>query len=368
MNLDGLPLRSVSDRLEQFRIRLGSAGLEAYWLVKPANVRYLSGFTGDESTLLVTRDASILVTDSRFEEQAQEEAEVDEIVVRHKQMAKTVGMVCRGQGSPKVGFTAGNVTYADGRALASELPRRRVLPSTKGLAERMRQRKGRDEVETIVRATRLAEAAFREFVDELAPGQSEKWLSGRLEWGMKRRGADGKAFDTICAVGERASLPHAICTDREMGPESPLLVDWGARLKGYHSDLTRVVGTGTMPRLIRDIAEVVLRAQKAAFGEIGPGVACSDVDHAAREVIVQAGYGPFFGHSLGHGVGLEVHEAPRLSAGVEQVLLPGMVVTVEPGIYLPGRGGVRIEDLLVITTTGYERLSSAEPLIGEAWQ
>jgi Xaa-Pro aminopeptidase len=185
-------------------------------------------------------------------------------------------------------------------------------------------------------------------------------MAGLLEWEMKQGGADEPAFKTICAVGERASLPHAPCTDRSAGPDSPILLDWGARVGGYNSDLTRMTGTGTMPDPILELAQVVLEAQETAFERLGPGVRCRDVDEAARSVVVRAGYGPNFGHGLGHGVGLEVHEAPRLAAKVEEVLLPGMVVTIEPGIYLPGVGGVRIEDMAVITPGGHEVLSSLE--------
>jgi Xaa-Pro aminopeptidase len=360
MQLDGLPARTIPDRLEQFRLRMSRKGLDAYWVVSSPNVRYLSGFTGDESTLVVTADRTVLVTDSRFAEQAGEEAEVSEVVVRNKPMARTVGLVCRRMGRPKVGFTASRVSYADGHSLAKTLPQRSVMPCSNGISEALRTRKGRGEVETITRATRLQEEAFQQFCEDLEVGRSEKWLAARLEWEMKRRGAEDEAFETICAVGERASLPHAVPTDRALGSDSPLLVDWGACVEGYHSDLTRVVGTGTMPQLIVKLSEVVFEAQEAAFEQMGPGVSCAQVDRAARRVIARAGYGSCFGHSLGHGVGLEVHETPRLAAGNDQILLPGMVVTVEPGIYVPGEGGVRIEDLVVITGTGFERISSLQ--------
>lgn len=358
MQLDGLPARTIADRVEQFRCDVSRKGLDAYWVVKPANVRYLSGFTGEDSTLVLTRDRVVLITDSRFAEQAEEEAEVDQVIVRNKQMAKTVGLLCRGAGGPKIGFTASNVTYADGHALARALPQRSVMPCSKGPAERLRLRKGRQEVEAIARATRLAEEAFSDFGGQLEAGRTEKWLAARLEWEMKRRGAEAEAFDTICAVGERASLPHAVRTDRPLGADTPLLVDWGARLDGYHSDLTRILAAGTMPQPVIDLSEVVLRAQEAAFEKMRPGVSCAEVDHAARKVVARAGYGSWFGHSLGHGVGLEVHEAPRLGPGEDQILLPGMVVTVEPGIYLPGQWGVRIEDIAVIIDGGYVKISS----------
>ncbi len=360
MNLNTLPSRTVAQRMEYFRSRLPSMRLDAYWVVDPADVRYLSGFTGEESTLLVTRDWSGLITDSRFEEQAGAEALVDEIVLRQKGMAATVGLLSRRMGLRRIAFTSRHLAYADWQALSSELVQARLVPCGEGLPERMRARKSREEAKAIALAVRLAERAFLRFVQQVQPGRTERWLAGRLEWEMVVAGAERAAFDTICAVGERASLPHAVCTERQVGPDGVVLVDWGARVGGYHSDLTRIVGTGTMPRRVRELAQVVLEAQEAALEKLAPGVSCGEVDRAARTVVARAGYGPNFGHSVGHGVGLTVHEAPRLAAGEVDVLLPGMVVTVEPGIYVPGEGGVRIEDVVVVTDGGCEVLSSLE--------
>lgn len=358
MDLAGIKLRTIAGRMDEFRGRMDREAFDAYWVVKTANVRYLSGFSGDAGTLVITRDRAVLITDSRFKEEAEEEAEVDEVKVREDGMVETVGNVCESLGYPKTGFTASNVTYADGQELGSALPSEGVIPCSEGIVESLRIQKGREEIEAIIAATQLAEEAFQAFAERVVAGRSEKWLSGWLEWEMKRRGAEGVAFDTICAVDERASLPHARCTERELTGKSALLVDWGARVDSYNSDLTRVLGTGTIPRQVCELVEIVMDAQKAALEVLGPGVPCADVDRAARDVIAESGYGPQFAHSLGHGVGLEVHEAPRLARGNGEELKPGMVVTVEPGIYIPGEAGVRVEDLIVVTSSGFERISS----------
>ncbi len=336
------------------------AELEAYWVAHLPNVRYLSGFKGDSATLIVTDDESVLVTDSRFEEQAEAEARVDRVQIRDRGMAETVSEMLQSFGKPQVGLTGANVSYADGRTLEAALPAGRVAVRDEGLVEIMRERKGRDEVKAIASATRLSERAFQAFQDEVRPGRTEKWLGAWLEWEMKRRGAEGEAFDTICAADEHASLPHAQRTERVLEENSSLLVDWGARLDGYHSDLTRVLGAGTIPRRVYGLIEIIVKAQEAACEVIGPGSTCSEVDQAARDVIEEAGYGDQFAHSLGHGVGLEVHESPRLAQDNEKELQPGMVVTVEPGIYIPGEIGARVEDLGVITSEGYERISSLD--------
>jgi len=362
MSMESLPSRTPRQRAEYCRQRLSELGLDGYWVVSHANVRYLSGFTGGDSTLLVNRERSVLITDSRFEEQAQQEAAVDEIVCRRKGMAATVATLCRKMGLRRITVTARHVSHADWVTLTGELPAAKVEASAAGLADRMRMRKSREEAEAIVAATKAAEDGFRRFLGKVEAGRSEKWLAATLEWEMKAAGAEAAAFETICAVDERASLPHAVCTGRQLGAESTLLVDWGARLEGYHCDLTRVVGVSTMPPRIAELSQVVLEAQQAAFDRLKPGVPCCEVDQAARTVIARAGYGHHFGHSLGHGVGLEVHELPRLGAGEKEMLLPGMVVTVEPAVYLPGVGGVRVEDLVIVTESGHEVISSLDKL------
>jgi Xaa-Pro aminopeptidase len=358
MDLTALPSRSPARKLALCRQRLEAWGLDAYWFVRSADVRYLSGFTGEDSTLLVTRRRTFLITDSRFSEQAETEGSVSDIVVRTKPMAVETALICKQMGVRKLGLTSSCVTHADFLTLTSEMPAERVAACKHNPVAEARTRKSADEVKQIVCALRIAEAAFRRFATQVEPGRSERWLAGLLEWEMRAGGAEGVAFPTICAAGSHGSMPHAVSSSAKLGPGEPLLVDWGARAGGYCSDLTRLLCTGTMLPRLRELAQVVLEAQEAAFRKIAPGVRCEDVDRAARSVIARAGYGSYFGHSLGHGVGLEVHEAPRLGPDSKEMLLPGTVFTVEPGIYLPGQAGVRIEDMVLITGKGFEVLSS----------
>jgi Xaa-Pro aminopeptidase len=347
-----------SKRTAEFALRLDRAGLSAYWLVEAANVRYLSGFTGEDSTLLVTPERSTLVTDSRYAEQAADEAHVDEVVSRHTPMAQAVGVLCKAQGVKRVGVTAANVTHADFVAAAVAAEGVEMISRKAGIAEEMRARKDADEVAAIRAALRLAEGAFLDFLSQVEPGRSEKWLAARLDYEMRIRGADGASFETICATGAHASMPHAVSGAAEVEADSAVLFDWGARLDGYCSDLTRVVGVGTIPRNLGTLVDALLEAQDAVFGKLRPGNRCGEADAAGRAVLAKAGQGRYFGHGIGHGVGLAVHELPRVGPDGETVLLPGMVVTVEPGIYVPGAIGARIEEMVLITPDGHEVLTS----------
>jgi len=344
--------------------KLGRNGLEAYWAVSTANVRYLCGFAGEDSTLLVTPGRSVLITDSRYLEQAERQAAVDEVISRHASMPETVAHACRALGVRRLGLSAEAVSHARFESLRTAAPTLDVRNAS-GLVERLRQRKDPQEVEAIRKSLRLAEQAFSKLIDGLEPGQSEGQIAARLEYEMRMLGAEGAAFETICAVGANASMPHARAGATPVRRGEPVLFDWGARLDGYCSDLTRVVATDTIPRELAVLVDVVLDARAAVLEKLKPGVLCGEADAAGRAVIAKAGYGRYFGHSMGHGVGLAVHEGPRVGPGSEQVLLPGMVVTVEPGIYLPGRIGVRIEDMALITPHGHEVLSDLARRPGE---
>lgn len=345
-------------RMADFCGRLDRTGLDAYWVVSAANVRYLCGFKGEDSTLLVTPGRCVLLTDSRYVEQAEREAQVDEVISRHTTMAQAVGALCKGLGVKRMGLTAANLTHADYLATASAADSVQLVSREAGIAERMRTRKDADEVEAIRAALRLAEQAFLEFLPQIEPERSERWLAARLEYEMRARGADGASFDTICAVGANASVPHAAAGDAKVEANGAVLFDWGARLDGYCCDLTRVVGVGTIPCELEPLVDVVLSAQAAVLERLKPGNRCGEADAAGRVVIAKAGYGRYLGHGIGHGVGLAVHEGPRLAPGDETVLLPGMVVTVEPGIYMPGEAGVRVEEMALITTDGHEVLTT----------
>ena len=345
-------------RMQDFRVRMEREGLDAYWLPDRANVRYLCGFTGEDSALLVTAYRSVLLTDSRYAEQAEDEAHVDEVVSRTASMAGTVCALCKKLDVRNLGVTGANLSHATYLALAGKDDALDVRSLAPGIAEDMRLCKDAEEVEAVRAALKLSQRTFRRMLRRLKPGRSEKWLAARFEYEMRTAGADGPSFESICAVDANASVPHASPGEDKVTAGSSILFDWGVRCEGYCSDLTRLVSMGRIGSKLRKLIDVVLAAQAAVIQTLEPGVRCCDADAAGRSVIAKSGYGNNFGHGIGHGVGLVVHEGPRLAPGVDTVLLPGMIVTVEPGVYLPGECGVRIEDMVLITSDGHEVLSS----------
>ena len=249
--------------------------------------------------------------------------------------------------------------------IADKLPKLQIL-ATSGLVENLRQAKDKDEIIQLRRAIWYAEKAFGVLRAAIHPDKTEKQVADELEYQLRLFGAGSSSFPTIVAAGERAALPHATVSDRRIGSSDFVLIDWGADGGLYKSDLTRVLVTGRISPKLERVYRVVLRAQSKAIAAIRPGVTGHDVDAAARKVIANAGFGRNFGHGTGHGLGLQVHEAPRLGSGSKVVLKAGMVVTVEPGIYLPGWGGVRIEDDVLVTRAGHEVLTSAAKQLEEA--
>jgi Xaa-Pro aminopeptidase len=271
-------------------------------------------------------------------------------------MVKALGRVLKAAGLGRLGIEAEAMTIALRDEIAAALPKLELVATT-GLIAELRQIKDRAEIVAIRQAIDYAEQALAIVRDDLRPEKTEKQVAAELETAMRKLGAKGCSFPSIVAVGSRAALPHAQPTDREIGSADLVLIDWGADGGLYKSDLTRVLVTGRISPKLQRVYGVVLRAQLRAIAAIRPGVEARAVDHRARQTIREAGFGRYFGHGLGHGVGLQVHEAPRLAANSKVVLKPGMVVTVEPGIYLPGWGGVRIEDDVLVTSTGHEVLT-----------
>lgn len=347
---------TVRRRRQALLRRLRAENLSAMLVTKVQNVRYLSGFTGEDSWLLVAPSGTVLVTDGRFAEQAEHESPGIRHVIRNGSIVEATAQILKVQGVKQLAIEAGSVTVETHGALLKAARKTRLRPVS-GWVEEMRAIKDEGEIEAIRRCIRMAQKGFRGMVGEVRPGRSERWVAGCLDWHMRQAGADDAAFDTICAFGARASLPHARPGSARLGRSGVMLVDWGARSGGYNCDLTRIIAMDRMPPLIRRIYETCLEAQRRAIARAGPGVPCSEVDAAARSYIAERGYGDAFNHGTGHGVGLEVHEAPTLSRLNTRSLSPGMVVTVEPGIYLPGTGGVRIEDMVLITREGREVLT-----------
>ena len=356
------PPSPLAARLKALRERLSRSKADALLVTETRDIRYLTGFVGDDSWLLVPQRGRYvhILSDSRFEEQIAREAPWARSVMRSGSIADAAAALCdRLRSVDRVGVQPNSMTLATRKALIKALGgARRVVPISDGLL-RQRSVKTDAEVAAIEAALRIQERAFEELLAFLEPGMREYEAAAYLEYRMRALGADGRSFPTIMAVGANAALPHAVPGDARIRSSEVLLIDWGARKDGYCSDLTRVVAPGSMPPAMREVYAVVLEAQQAGIDAIGPGVELRAVDAAARSVIERAGYGDRFGHGLGHGIGLDIHERPALSPRAEpgEALEPGHVVTVEPGVYLPGVGGVRIEDDVLVTAKGHRVLS-----------
>ncbi len=350
---------NYAKRRDRVRSLIRQAGLDAILVTDVLNVSYLTGFSGDSSYLLLMRKGELILSDSRYETQLGEECPDVEFVSRTSAvpMNDLIERAISSRHLGKVGFEADAVTKSLFDRWTATMPGVDWV-ATSALIEGLRQIKDKDELAEIRRSIRMAERAFETLRATLVPSQTEKMVAAELEHRIRVLGGVGCAFPPIVGVGPRAALPHAIPTDRRIEESPFVLVDWGAKAGRYLSDLTRVLVTGKIPPKLPRVYEVVLAAQLAAIDLIRPGVRASEVDRAARSVIEQAGYGKHFGHGLGHGFGLQIHEEPRMSSANDRELRPGMVVTVEPGIYLAGWGGVRIEDDVLVTDDGHEVLTS----------
>jgi Xaa-Pro aminopeptidase len=363
------PFNELKARVTLFRDRMRFRKIPAALITNERNVRYLSGFTGNDSALLITKDEKFLITDFRYVEEAEETAKgwevileksktvkgKTEMVIPHGLMEKT-GYVCRKFRIKRLAMEPGDIRLTDLRALRRAARGVKLKPED-GMIGELRLIKSEWEVKQIEAALRIQEECFLQLCRSLKDGISEREAAAKLRFLMVKAGADDQAFDTMFQIGSHSSFPHGRPTDRKLKGGAIILLDWGAKKSGYHSDLTRTFFLGRIPPHLRKIHHIVLAAQQASIARIAPGVAMSDVDAAGRDIIAKAGYGPQFGHSTGHGLGLDIHESPSLSSRGKGVLRPGMVVTVEPGIYLPGLGGVRLEDDVLVTRTGHRVLS-----------
>jgi Xaa-Pro aminopeptidase len=326
-----------------------------------SNVTYLTGFTGEASYLLVTREQDLLVSDSRFTIQLKDECPELDVHIRPRTQSLAVA-ACNSAAKMKIaslGVESSDVTMALHETLSANLAAT-TITGVSGVVEALREIKDKLEIEAIRRAIRLAEKSIGVIRASLTEDQTELQVAANIEHEIRRFGGMGCSFPPIVAVGPRAALPHAPPTGRRVGESEFTLIDWGAREqeRQYISDLTRVFVTGRISPKLERVYGIVLKAQKNAIKAVRPGVSMGVVDAAARGTIQKAGFGKQFGHGLGHGIGLDVHEAPRLIDKEKRQLKPGMVITIEPGIYLPGWGGVRIEDDILVTRDGHEVLSS----------
>jgi Xaa-Pro aminopeptidase len=351
--------KTTARRIDQLRSRALVDGPQAMLVTKVKNVQYLTGFTGDSTYLFLTRTSAILLSDSRFTTQLAEECPGFELEIRDSRvsMLDMLEQVIQATKVSQLAYESHSLTKQQYDEFSSRLAAV-TLCSSNGHVEALREIKDKEEINEIRFAIHLAERAFDVIRASLTPVQTEAEIAANIEHQIRMFGGYGCAFEPIVGVGPRAALPHAVKTNRQIKESPFVLIDWGARGRHYLSDLTRVLVTGKPTKKLEKIYNIVLAAQQAAIKLIRPGAKLSAIDAAARGVIEKAGYGPKFGHGLGHGFGLEIHETPRLSPIAAGTLQTGMVVTVEPGIYLPDWGGVRIEDDILVTADGHEVLTN----------
>jgi Xaa-Pro aminopeptidase len=358
-------------RQQTVRTAMKELKLDGLLLTHPPDLAYLTNFTGSDSVGLITTKDFLLATDFRYQEQAAFEAGWLKVHLREAKMSDLLAKVLADTGVKRIGFEAnfttvgqidallialkGNDGAGAGKPVAVELvPLDNVMVS-------VRKVKDDHEIDLVRKSVGVAEEAFEAIRSEIKVGQSENYLAGLLAFEMRSRGASDSSFPVIVATGSNSSLPHYRPQETLIQADQPLLFDWGAIYKGYCSDLTRTFMVGRVSPKMKKIYQVVYEAQQAAISFLRPGVTTLQADLVARDVITKAGFGKEFGHGLGHGIGREIHELPSMrKTGGEEELRPGMIVTVEPGIYLPGEGGVRIEDDVLITHSGCEVLSSLD--------
>ena len=339
-------------RLKKLFSSFEKIGIDALFVSSWPNVTYLSGFQNTESWIFVSPKGLYFITDSRYLEQARSQAKGFKVILRDKKSVSEIAAeLARKLRARSVGFESTQVTHDFYGSLVKAFHGTRLVP-TRNLVETLRLVKDSEEIALIQKSADIAVKGFH-FVKETAmPGMTERELQGRLEYYTKSIGSEKPAFDIIIAAGARASMPHCQTGQVPLIDNDAVLVDMGVVYEGYHSDLTRPVFLGKITAFYKKIYDIVWQAQRAGIRKAAPGIQCSEVDEACRSFIKKNGYGPNFGHGTGHGVGLEIHEGPNVSGKSQTILKPGMVITVEPGIYIPGKLGIRIEDMVLITEKG----------------
>lgn len=346
----------IHQRLGKLRARLRENNLEAIFVSNPVNCRYLSGFTGSSVYLLIMLEEAFLLTDFRYLDQALEEAPLFSLIPIRNSFTTTFEELVKKKCLKKMGFEENHLTVYWYETLKKILGEVELIPLYQEI-ENLRAVKDEGEISLLQEAAKITERCFEKILHYLKPGVIEEDIANELEYMLKKEGAQKAAFDFIVASGKRSALPHGAASKKKVEPGDMVVIDFGIYYKGYCSDMTRTVAVDYIGERERRLYKLVLSAQKEAIQGIREGITGEEADALARQVIAEAGYGENFGHGLGHGVGLEVHEEPRLSANNKSILKRGMVVTVEPGVYFSGWGGIRIEDMVVIRKNKCELLT-----------
>lgn len=343
-------------KLEKIREQMESVNIDGMLITNEYNRRYLTGFTGTAGIALVSKDDACFITDFRYVEQAKKQVKEFRIVQHTGSIMEEIAVQAKKMGIRALGFEQDHLAYSVYTEYKKILKGIEFIPVS-NIVEKLRLIKTDEEIKILKEAAELVDRAFSHILHIIRPGVKEIEIANELEFFMRKNGAASSSFDTIVASGYRSALPHGVASDKTIEKGELVTLDFGAYYKGYCSDITRTIAVGDPGEEMKEIYQIVLEAQKKGVNEIKPGITGREADAITRTYISEKGYGDYFGHSTGHGIGLEIHEGPTLSVRSDTVLEPGMAVTVEPGIYLPGKGGVRIEDDILITEQGNELLT-----------
>ncbi len=355
------------ERIKKLRELFNQNGIDAILVTSSYNRRYITGFTGTAGVVLITKKEARLITDFRYVDQANEQAVNFEIIHHKATLLEEISNQLNELGVKKLGFEKLHVSYGQFEEFKTNFTNTTLVPVS-GMIEKLRLIKDEREIKILKEAAKIADAAFDHIIKYIKPGLTELAVANELEFFMRKHGASCSSFDIIVASGIRSALPHGVASKKVIKKGELVTLDFGAYYQGYCSDITRTVAVGKPTKELEQIYQTVLEAQLRGMNGIKPGMTGKEADALTRDYITAQGYGEYFGHSTGHGLGMEVHEEPRLSLQSTTVLQPGMIVTVEPGIYISGVGGTRIEDDIVITETGNETLTHSPKqliIIGE---
>ena len=346
------------DRLKKVREKFNELGIDGLLITNSKNRRYMTGFTGTAGIVLLSFTKAVFITDFRYVEQAKNQVQNYDIVQHKGPIHEEVSKLVKDLGIKHLGFEQDEMTFGTFKIYENAVSAKMVPIS--GVIEKLRLIKTNEELQILKEAASIADQAFEHIIKVIKPGVNELEVSNELEFFMRKKGATSSSFDTIVASGFRSALPHGVASDKVIKAGELVTLDFGAYYKGYCSDITRTVGVGDISDELKNIYDIVLQAQLLGMNGIKAGMTGKQADALTRDYISAKGYGDYFGHSTGHGIGLDIHEGPALSIKSDTILEPGMVVTVEPGIYLEGVGGVRIEDDIVITPDGNVALTHSQ--------
>jgi len=345
----------MKQRVSKLKRLLKRHKLDALLISRPSNIYYISGFTGSDSYSLITSGQNYIITDFRYREQAHKEAKGFEVITKPVGLLRKATNLLKSLSLKKTGFESDHLTVRESQVIASAL-KKKLLPTSQ-LIEKLRIVKEPEEIEAIKESASIARNVLKIIIKEIKPGCREKDIAAKADFLLRKKGADRPAFETIVASGPNASMPHARPRTRRIRPSEPIIIDFGANFRGYNSDLTRTHFVGRIEKHFKLIHSIVADAQSKAIDRVTPGKRISEIDKIARDYITKKGFGSYFGHATGHGIGIDIHEWPDINSRNHAILREGMVFSVEPGIYIPGQGGIRIEDMVLVTKKGHRVLT-----------